>query len=1347
MSIHKEFFEWSLKINLFGKNINQTTCCDVSNQYFVRGTRAGTVYVYDRNSLSQKILISSSEFDKSHPYPITMISISPNEQYLGVSTSNNSIFILEFLGTSNSRACKMINSHQEHKAKPTSIQWNIDSQKLLSGDEEGFSFEFWAKVGFLQQSTHKFVKEKTEIVQLHTSKDMCVMSALTRSIAINMEEKLLAAIGQAERNGKFGACFLFSPTRGIKQEPGQKQSLTEYIFCSRPQCKVWCCDRKSGKVLSTLKFPELTLKNYNFGKLLPFGPFLITWTEEYLTVLDVTKMAILEMNSELKPIIDIGVYKNICYVLHGEEISISRIIYLEEKNEVKEEIKEETKNPEILLPKEIIDKGTSIPNSPLQVPVSPIPGIKKETSKPVVKQETLIDSIFNIFGGDTKPTPQVIKQNPLPVITPIEKPIEKKPEKVSDPILEKKIEKPIEKKPEKMIEVIENPLEEEITKIESKPKKKPKKPKKVIELDTPKKSEVKEEILIALDEVKVDVIQPNLQIEKLPELKPTPSFKKIEEPKIEKEEMKNEEKIEEIKKEESKLEEKKESQLKIEEIKKEEPKIDEIKLEKEELKPIEKIDIKTSPKIQELKNPVEEKIIPSEKKNENIEIQKKPIQKQEEKSIVDQFLNWFGTDQKPVQKPQNPQPKVSNNQEIPKPIKEPPKEIPKMTSNIPPEISKPILKKISKETSKEIQQVEKKEEIEIKQDDTDLEEKIETKKIKKKTKSNIKEFDSKGEVIEEKKPKKKIGKKVKKTDANIEEAKPKFEIGLPTIREEESSLQSALIQEIKIEKKEPVLEEKLDKPSSLPKQSNLSGSLKETIEKSNEEKIELKPSSLPKQQIEIPQMMKPVVKQSVEDPTIYEEFKIVTDKIDSLYEQLILYEKTQDQMFLSDFIPPLQEWTRNLSNFSEKDRIPKKIENENKLKELINFLLKWTFIQEEKIKEDNICPLIKSLYQFLDINQIIILCNENQMFKTLTTIFKYEDDIGFLYSEREKILLMLNDNIEYASYTISQLGSIHYSILLRYLPILYQYNPELSILFSVYHYPIIQYWNFRNVTQNLIIYKKYLLKLFSNRIEVNNDNRFKIHLFEMLLNDNQKEIIEYLLKDNLITKELKEILKNSNQKNYLIQLLSKEEGLELIVEDQTLLPMFIDYHHSDLTIWTKLLNHKKIQVKDEIVYKMCEYLDSSQILQILNDPSITVELSPKIFDKLSILAESEQKQNQLKHEMLEIIDQYLWGKKTTLSPQLTGLLMNKKNFTELILTMGCHELSFKHTGMIRYPEESDINWGTIIDPAKKCKICQLPLSESIGPTLTVFHCGHSFHSSCVPHESCSICYQNNFTNF
>lgn len=66
-----------------------------------------------------------------------------------------------------------------------------------------------------------------------------------------------------------------------------------------------------------------------------------------------------------------------------------------------------------------------------------------------------------------------------------------------------------------------------------------------------------------------------------------------------------------------------------------------------------------------------------------------------------------------------------------------------------------------------------------------------------------------------------------------------------------------------------------------------------------EEKVEMKSSSLPKQQIEILQIQKPV-----EDPSNYE-------KIDSLYDLLLEHEKTKDTLWCPDFMPLLQEWHIN----------------------------------------------------------------------------------------------------------------------------------------------------------------------------------------------------------------------------------------------------------------------------------------------------------------------------------------------------------------------------------------------------------------------------------------------------
>jgi hypothetical protein len=125
-----------------------------------------------------------------------------------------------------SLSAKQTSKHKEHLQTITACTWTVDSQKFVTGDIEGSTHELVAKPGLFQQSATKFVKEKCEIFQLYPSKDAIIMSSFTRAILINTVQKQLQVVGTKPREGKFGACFHFTPTRGEKEGQPQSNSVT-----------------------------------------------------------------------------------------------------------------------------------------------------------------------------------------------------------------------------------------------------------------------------------------------------------------------------------------------------------------------------------------------------------------------------------------------------------------------------------------------------------------------------------------------------------------------------------------------------------------------------------------------------------------------------------------------------------------------------------------------------------------------------------------------------------------------------------------------------------------------------------------------------------------------------------------------------------------------------------------------------------------------------------------------------------------------------------------------------------------------------------------------------------------
>jgi hypothetical protein len=218
----------------------------------------------------------------------------------------------------------------------------------------------------------------------------------------------------------------------------------EYLFAGRPGRRLWCCDKKSGKVLSTLSFPKIDSAKLNFSTLLPFGPYILTWSDELIAVLDVQKLLILDFNANLKPIISVSIFRNRCYVLHGEEITLSELFWNEElfrKEQMKNEPSNEKLDVNMLNGEIVVQENVQMKIEPILVEQEILkfeiePDSKNEMS------ETTTEEVKELPNEESKSIQNESSLNPK-VETPIFQQ-DIKPIVNSTPIIEPKIEKPVQ---------------------------------------------------------------------------------------------------------------------------------------------------------------------------------------------------------------------------------------------------------------------------------------------------------------------------------------------------------------------------------------------------------------------------------------------------------------------------------------------------------------------------------------------------------------------------------------------------------------------------------------------------------------------------------------------------------------------------------------------------------------------------------------------------------------------------------------------------------------------------------------------------------------------------------------
>uniref|UniRef100_A0A3Q4AB43 HPS5-like beta-propeller domain-containing protein n=1 Tax=Mola mola TaxID=94237 RepID=A0A3Q4AB43_MOLML len=228
----------------------------------------------------------------------------------------------------------------EHRGQAiTALCWDTSTLRVFVGDSGG-------KVSFLRAGSSKLGKVgsafvifpiqtvttvDSRVVQLGFQDGRLMVSSLKRCYLCDTEREKFWRVGNKERDGEYGACF-FPQNRGLLV--GQPPLL----YCARPGSRIWEVNF-NGEVLSTHQFkqllacpplPLITYRNephYNsdqknsqsiaFPKLLYLGDQnLVTWTDSAVYIFTPQSGQVLFW-TEVKDIVDIAVYRNELFCLHG----------------------------------------------------------------------------------------------------------------------------------------------------------------------------------------------------------------------------------------------------------------------------------------------------------------------------------------------------------------------------------------------------------------------------------------------------------------------------------------------------------------------------------------------------------------------------------------------------------------------------------------------------------------------------------------------------------------------------------------------------------------------------------------------------------------------------------------------------------------------------------------------------------------------------------------------------------------------------------------------------------------------------------------------------------------------
>ncbi|XP_068459814.1 Hermansky-Pudlak syndrome 5 protein [Clinocottus analis] len=310
------------------------TCLAVSRKWLALGTSAGGLHLIQKEGWKQRLILTHKEGS------IAEVACCPHdEDFIAVATSQGLVVVWELQLERRGRPERVSVSWEHRGQAITALCWDSSALRVFVGDTGG-------KVSFLRAGSSKMGKGSafvifpvqtvttvdSRVVQLGYQDGRLLVSSLSRCYLCDTEREKFWRVGNKERDGEYGACF-FPQNRGllVGQPP--------LMYSARPGSRIWEVSF-NGEVLSTHQFkqplacPPLPLityrdepQHYNpvqkspqsiaFPKLLYFGDQnLLTWTDSAIYIFTPQNGQVL-LWTEVKDLVDIAVYRNELFCLHG----------------------------------------------------------------------------------------------------------------------------------------------------------------------------------------------------------------------------------------------------------------------------------------------------------------------------------------------------------------------------------------------------------------------------------------------------------------------------------------------------------------------------------------------------------------------------------------------------------------------------------------------------------------------------------------------------------------------------------------------------------------------------------------------------------------------------------------------------------------------------------------------------------------------------------------------------------------------------------------------------------------------------------------------------------------------
>ncbi|XP_073420192.1 BLOC-2 complex member HPS5 isoform X2 [Dendrobates tinctorius] len=308
------------------------TCLDVSKRWLVLGSSGGGLNLIQKDGWKQRLFLTHKEGS------ISRAACCPHDDdYVAVATSQGVVVVWELNQERRGKPERIYVSSEHKGRKVTALCWDSAALRVFVGDHMGkvsaiklnSSKQGKAAAAFVMFPVQIITSIDSRVVQLDYTDGRLLISSLSRSYLCDTDREKFWKIGNKERDGEYGACFVPGGRSSGAQQP--------LIYCARPGSRMWEVNFE-GEVLSTHQFKQLLSsaplpiintrsdpqydaspgppQSLAFAKLLLVGDHgVVTWTEGGIFVFIPQNVQVL-LWSQLKGIQDVAVYKNELFCLH-----------------------------------------------------------------------------------------------------------------------------------------------------------------------------------------------------------------------------------------------------------------------------------------------------------------------------------------------------------------------------------------------------------------------------------------------------------------------------------------------------------------------------------------------------------------------------------------------------------------------------------------------------------------------------------------------------------------------------------------------------------------------------------------------------------------------------------------------------------------------------------------------------------------------------------------------------------------------------------------------------------------------------------------------------------------------